>query len=105
MKQLKALARWLGLSPQGGVLRPASKANRRRDLIVALLIASSAFLIYNANMRTIAAGDTYAARYLPLSIWRHQSLHLDPVAVNRRANGTPYRRAKGTPCQDGGALM
>jgi outer membrane receptor protein involved in Fe transport len=25
--------------------------------------------------------------------------------VNRRANGTPYRRAKGTPCQDGGALM
>lgn len=80
MKQLKALARWLGLSPQGGVLRPASKANRRRDLIVALLIASSAFLIYNANMRTIAAGDTYAARYLPLSIWRHQSLHLDPVA-------------------------
>lgn len=30
--------------------------------------------------------------------WRRQ-------AVNRRANGTPYRRAKGTPCQDGGALM
>ena len=26
-------------------------------------------------------------------------------SVNRRANGTPYRRAKGTPCQDGGALM
>lgn len=25
--------------------------------------------------------------------------------VNRRANGTPYRRAKGTPCQDGGTLM
>ena len=29
----------------------------------------------------------------------------DPLAVNRRPNGTPYRRAKGTPCQDGGALM
>ena len=27
------------------------------------------------------------------------------IVVNRRANGTPYRRAKGTPCQDGGALM
>ena len=30
---------------------------------------------------------------------------LDLKIVNRRANGTPYRRAKGTPCQDGGALM
>ena len=26
-------------------------------------------------------------------------------AVNRRPNGTPYQRAKGTPCQDGGTLM
>ena len=27
------------------------------------------------------------------------------VPVNRRANGTPYRRAKGTPCQDGARLI
>lgn len=27
------------------------------------------------------------------------------VTVNRRPNGTPYQRAKGTPCQDGGTLM
>ena len=29
----------------------------------------------------------------------------ESMPVNRRANGTPYRRAKGTPCQDGGTLM
>lgn len=80
VKQLKAPAHWLGLTQQGAAMRPASRATRRRDFLVALLIAISAFLVYNANMRTIAAGDTYAARYLPLSIWRHQSLHLDPVA-------------------------
>jgi hypothetical protein len=34
-----------------------------------------------------------------------QLADLVPKYVNRRANGTPYRRAKGTPCQDGGALM
>ena len=33
------------------------------------------------------------------------SVSLNPPDVNRRANGTPYRRAKGTPCQDGGTLM
>ncbi len=27
------------------------------------------------------------------------------VIVNRRANGTPYRRAKGTPCKDRARLM
>lgn len=79
LKQLKALTRWLCLPTHGG--GPVSpKAPRRRDIIVALLIVSSAFLVYNANMRTIAAGDTYAARYLPLSIWRHHSLNLDPIA-------------------------
>ncbi len=37
-------------------------------------------LVYNANRRAISAGDTYPARYLPFSIWRHHSLLLDPIA-------------------------
>lgn len=37
-------------------------------------------------------------RFEPITI-------LSALAVNRRANGTPYRRAKGTPCQDGARLI
>uniref|UniRef100_UPI0030198D97 ParB N-terminal domain-containing protein n=1 Tax=Sphingobium aquiterrae TaxID=2038656 RepID=UPI0030198D97 len=36
---------------------------------------------------------------------RRLAMLLRAKRVNRRANGTPYRRAKGTPCQDGGTLM
>lgn len=36
--------------------------------------------VYNANMRSIGAGDNYPARYLPLSLWKNASLSLDPVA-------------------------
>ena len=32
-------------------------------------------------MRTITAIDTYAARHLPFSIWRHQTLVLDPIVT------------------------
>jgi hypothetical protein len=46
---------------------------------VCLLLGLASFLIYQANLRTIAAGDTYGARYLPLSIWRHHTVVLDPI--------------------------
>jgi hypothetical protein len=68
---------------------PAPRRRRRRDLVVALLLGLLAFAVYNANLRAIPAADTFAARYLPFSILRHQSLLLDPivatVAVGRRA--------------------
>lgn len=51
-----------------------------RDAAVCLLLGLVAFLVYNANLRAIAAADSYAARYLPFSIWRHHSLALDPIA-------------------------
>jgi hypothetical protein len=44
-----------------------------------LLLGLAFFLIYNANLRSIDAGDTYPARYLPLSIWKYHSLSLDPI--------------------------
>ncbi|SED04456.1 hypothetical protein SAMN05444161_2385 [Rhizobiales bacterium GAS191] len=40
------------------------------------------FLVYNANMRSIPAADTYAARYLPFSIWRNHSVVLDPIVTS-----------------------
>ncbi|MES2817576.1 MAG: hypothetical protein V4812_01135 [Pseudomonadota bacterium] len=45
-----------------------------------MLLGFVFFLIYNANLRSIGAVDTYPARYLPLSIWKHHSLTLDPIA-------------------------
>ncbi|MET1080690.1 MAG: hypothetical protein ABWY06_21985 [Pseudomonas sp.] len=45
-----------------------------------MLLGLVFFLIYNANLRSIGAADTYPARYLPLSIWKHHSLALDPIA-------------------------
>jgi len=53
--------------------------SRRRDLVICLFLGLAFFLIYNANLRSIGAGDTYPARYLPLSIWKHHSLSLDPI--------------------------
>jgi hypothetical protein len=35
--------------------------------------------VYNANLRSISAGDTYPARYLPFAIWRYHTLFLDPI--------------------------
>lgn len=53
--------------------------SRWRELLTVLLLALAVFLGFNANLRSIAAGDTFGARYLPLSILRNHSLLLDPV--------------------------
>ena len=45
----------------------------------ALLIGLCCFLVYNANGRAIASGDTYGARYQPFAIWKHHTLFIDPV--------------------------
>src|SRR5947209_7622594 len=57
------------------------RSRRRRDATICALLGLIAFLIYNANLRSISAADSYAARYLPFSIWRHQSLVLDPIVT------------------------
>ncbi len=62
--------------------------------MICVLLGILAFLIYNANLRAISAADTYAARYLPLSIWRHQTLVLDPI-VNAVAQGRKFPASPG----------
>jgi hypothetical protein len=59
----------------------ASTTRGRRDLRASLLIGLVCLLVYNANLRSIGAGDTFPARYLPFGIWRYHSLLLDPIAA------------------------
>lgn len=68
--------------------------SRRRDLAICLLLGLAFLLIYNANLRSIGGGDTYPARYLPLSIWKHHSLTLDPIAP-LVAQGRPVPTGQG----------
>jgi uncharacterized membrane protein len=59
---------------------PDARAVFRRDLRASLLLGVLCLLVYNANMRSISAGDTYPARYLPFGIWRYQTVLLDPIS-------------------------
>jgi hypothetical protein len=52
----------------------------RRELWTSLLIGVCCLVVYNANLRSISAGDTYPARYLPFAIWQYHTLVLDPIA-------------------------
>lgn len=72
----------------------------RHDVLIALLLAVVAFLVFNANGRLISAADTFAARYLPFSILRNHSVLLDPV-VSAVAQGRTPPAARG---EDGTAF-
>jgi hypothetical protein len=48
-------------------------------VLVSLLIGLCCIAVYNANLRSISAGDTYPARYLPFAIWHYHSIRLDPI--------------------------
>src|SRR5690242_15752338 len=58
---------------------PVSRRLRRPVPVwaAALLLGVTCFVVYNANLRTIGAGDTLASRYLPLIVWHHHTLGLD----------------------------
>jgi hypothetical protein len=45
-----------------------------------ILLGLCCFLVYNANLRQIGAGDTIPARYLPLILWHNGTLALDANA-------------------------
>ncbi len=58
------------------LLQPERALDRRR-VLAAIGLAVIAFVVYNANLRPIAEGDSFPARYLPLAIWRTGTLHLE----------------------------
>ncbi|WP_375411258.1 hypothetical protein [uncultured Bradyrhizobium sp.] len=73
------------MEPNSGASGPGLSSSKRRiflrrDVAICVLLGLASFLIYNANLRAITAVDTYAARYLPFSIWRHHAVVLDPIA-------------------------
>ncbi|RAI43867.1 hypothetical protein CH341_12115 [Rhodoplanes roseus] len=59
---------------------PGGAPRRRRDLWIGLLIGLLCLVVYNANLRSIPAADTYGARYLPFALWKHHTVTLDPIA-------------------------
>ena len=56
-----------------------------------LLLGLVCFLVYNANLRQIGAGDTLPARYLPLILWHDGTLELEANA-HLVADGHPLIR-------------
>ncbi len=60
-------------------MKQAVSAEDQGRLRVSLLIGLCCLLVYNANLRSISAGDTYPARYLPFAILQYRTLYLDPV--------------------------
>jgi len=46
-----------------------------------LLLGLLCFIVYNANLRQIGAGDTFPARYLPLLLWQKGTLNLETDAA------------------------
>ena len=64
-------------------ISPSSRGAIRfylRSLRAPLLLGLFCFLVYNANLRQIGAGDTVPARYLPLILWHDGTLDLDANA-------------------------
>ena len=75
-----------------------------------LLLGLCCFLVYNANLRQIGAGDTMPARYLPLILWHNGTLALDANArlvAHGHSMTPPWNRNRtasaGGPSTDGNA--
>src|SRR6202158_44248 len=80
---------------EGGTMRgnpcEDEPAQRRRDLRTSLLLGLVCLLVYNANLRSINAGDTYPARYLPFGIWHYGSVLLDPIStLTAQGHSNPF---------------
>ena len=54
-----------------------------------MIIGLLCVLVYTANFRSISAGDTYPARYLPFAIWNWHTVLLDPITGITAQGRTP----------------
>lgn len=62
-----------------------------RDCHRAILMALVAFLVYNANLRVIGAGDSLPARFIPFALWGDGTVYLDPVLDSTtQGHSSPY---------------
>ena len=63
-----------------------------------LLLGLLCLVVYNANLRTIGAGDTLPARYMPLIVWHDGTLALDKSArlvAHGHSTTPPAKRTDG----------
>lgn len=74
-----------------------------RDWAAPILLGLLCFLVYNANLRQIGAGDTLPARYQPLILWHEGTLALDADA-RLVAHGHPTTPPGGRPADAGGRV-
>ena len=65
---------------EGGAPSPSTVARSRGDLWISLVVLLLCFLVFNANLRLIGAGDSYPARLIPFGIWHHHTVLVDPLA-------------------------
>ena len=69
-------------------MRSDAEVQGRPRAGVLIAIGLCCFLVYNANLRSVSAGDTYPARYLPFAILQYHTFVFDPVAeVARQGHG------------------
>jgi hypothetical protein len=65
--------------------------DRSRDRRIAGAIFVLAFLLFNANFRLIAVGDSFPARFIPFVVWSRGTMALDGLAAEvRMAHPYPY---------------
>lgn len=69
-----------GVAARAPAAHPESEVPDRHRLRTSVLIGLCCLVVYNANLRTISAGDAYPARYLPFAIVRYRTLFFDPIA-------------------------
>jgi hypothetical protein len=55
--------------------------DRSRDRRIAAAVFVFAFLLFNANFRLIAVGDSYPARFIPFTVWSRGTVALDGLAA------------------------
>lgn len=84
-------------------LRPPRRS-RLRSLLAPLILTLVCFLVYNANLRQIGAGDTVAARYLPLLLWQDGTLAPGEHA-RLFAHGHPMALPRYRPANDEGKAV
>ncbi len=71
-------------APAGGLpvpdAEPGAEVRDRARLRTIILIGLCCLVVYNANLRSISAGDTYPSRYLPFAIVQYHTIVFDPIA-------------------------
>lgn len=83
---------------------PQPRRPRLRALLAPLLLALACFLVYNANLRQIGAGDSIPARYLPLLLWQHGTL-VPEAQARLFAHGHPPALPRFRPANDDGKAV